>query len=62
MKFKRPAVLSWCWWSPRRLAILIGFTLTALGSLGPQFYVGPIEDRSADVVFDGTRRAMPAFL
>jgi hypothetical protein len=49
MKLKRPAVLSWSWWSPKRLAILIGFTLTALGSLGPQFYVGPIEDRSADV-------------
>jgi hypothetical protein len=49
MTFERPAFLSRSWWSTKRLAILIGFTLTALGSLGPHFYVGPIEDRSADV-------------
>ena len=34
--------------SAKRLAILIGFILTVLSSLGPQFYVGPIEDQSAD--------------
>jgi len=49
MTFVRPAFLSRSWWSTKRLAILIGFTLTALGSLGPHFYVGPIEDRSAGV-------------
>ena len=36
------------YWSAKRLAILIGFILTVLSSLGPQFYVGPIEDQSAD--------------
>ena len=44
-----PAFLFPSWWSTKRFAILIGFTLTALGTLGPQFYVGPIEDREADV-------------
>jgi hypothetical protein len=44
-----PSFLSPGWWSVKRLAILIGFLLTAIGALGPQFYVGPVEDRSADV-------------
>lgn len=45
----KPAFLSPAWWSVRRLAILIGFLLTVIGALGPQFYVGPVEDRAADV-------------
>ena len=49
MTLVRPALLSRSWWSTKRLAILTGFALTALGSLGPHFYVGPIENRSADV-------------
>jgi hypothetical protein len=43
-----PAFLTLPFWSAKRLAILIGFALTALGSLGPQFYVGPVEDRGAE--------------
>ena len=49
MKGALPGFLFPSWWSTRRLAILIGFTLTALGTLGPQFYVGPVEDRASDV-------------
>lgn len=45
----RPAILSPRWWSVKRLAILIGFLLTVIGALGPQFYVGPVEDRAAEV-------------
>lgn len=30
------------YWSPKRSAILIGFILTVLGSLGSQFYVEPV--------------------
>ncbi len=45
----KPAFLSLAWWSVKRLAILIGFLLTVIGALGPQFYVGPVEDRAADV-------------
>ncbi len=45
----KPAFLSPSWWSVKRLAILIGFLLTVIGALGPQFYVGPVEDRAADV-------------
>ena len=37
------------WWSVKRLAILIGFLLTVIGALGPQFYVGPVEDRAQDI-------------
>jgi hypothetical protein len=43
-----PAFLKISFWSAKRLAIVIGFALTALGSLGPQFYVNPIEDRSSE--------------
>ena len=43
-----PLVLTRSYWSAKRLAILIGFVLTVLGSLGPQFYVGPIDDQGAD--------------
>jgi hypothetical protein len=43
----RPAFLKLGYWSPKRTAILIGFTLSALSTLGPQFYVSPIEDMSA---------------
>ncbi|MBV8796236.1 MAG: hypothetical protein JO136_15000, partial [Hyphomicrobiales bacterium] len=43
-----PAFLRVSFWSAKRLAILIGFALTALGSLGPQFYVSSIEDRSGE--------------
>lgn len=45
----RPVFLSSAWWSVKRLAILIGFLLTVIGALGPHFYVGPVEDRAADV-------------
>ena len=40
-----PAFLRLSFWSAKRLAILIGFVLTALGTLGPQFYVSSIEDQ-----------------
>ena len=43
-----PAFLRISFWSAKRLAILIGFALTALGSLGPQFYVSSVEDRSGE--------------
>jgi hypothetical protein len=45
---KAPLILTRSYWSAKRLAILIGFILTVLSSLGPQFYVGPVEDQSAD--------------
>ena len=45
----KPGFLSPAWWSLKRLAILIGFLLTVIGALGPQFYVGPVEDHAADV-------------
>jgi hypothetical protein len=41
--------LSAAWWSGKRLAILIGFLLTVIGALGPQFFVGPVEDRAQGV-------------
>jgi hypothetical protein len=41
------AVLTLRYWSAKRLAILIGFVLTILGSLGSHFYVDPVQDRSA---------------
>jgi hypothetical protein len=44
----RPAFLRSDFWSAKRIAILIGFTLAALSTLGPQFYVGPIEDLGGD--------------
>lgn len=44
-----PAFLAPSWWSTKRLAILIGFLLTVIGALAPQFYVGPVEDRAGDV-------------
>ena len=44
----RPAFLSRGYWSAKRAAILIGFILAALGMLGPQFYVGPVEDLGAE--------------
>ncbi len=43
------SVFSGSWWTTKRLAILIGFALTVLGALGPQFYVGPVEDHAADI-------------
>ena len=43
----RPAALTRRYWSAKRVAILIGFILTILGSLGSQFYVDPIQGRSA---------------
>lgn len=43
-----PAFLKVSFWSAKRLAILSGFALTALGSLGPQFCVSSIEDRSGE--------------
>ena len=43
-----PAFLSLSFWSAKRLAILIGFALTALGTLGPQFYVSSVEDQSGE--------------
>jgi hypothetical protein len=42
------AFLKPSFWSAKRLAILIGFALTALGTLGPQFYVNSVEDRSGE--------------
>ena len=43
-----PAFLRLSFWSAKRLAILIGFALTALGTLGPQFYLSAVEDSSAE--------------
>ncbi len=43
-----PAFLRSSFWSAKRLAILIGFALTALGTLGPQFYVNSVEDLSGE--------------
>ena len=40
----RPAFLERGYWSPKRAAIVIGFTMAAMSTLGPQFYVGPVED------------------
>jgi hypothetical protein len=40
-------VLVWRYWTAKRLAILIGFVLTILGSLGSHFYVDAMQDRSA---------------
>ena len=48
MTLSRPAFLSSGYWSAKRIAILIGFTLAVLSTLGPQFYVGPIEDLGAE--------------
>jgi hypothetical protein len=45
---RAPTFLRIPFWSAKRLAILIGFALTALGSLGPQFYVSSVEDRSGE--------------
>jgi hypothetical protein len=42
----RPAVLTRRYWSAKRVAILIGFVLTILGSLGSHFYVDPIQSQS----------------
>ena len=42
-----PVVLTRRYWTAKRLAILIGFVLTILGSLGSHFYVDPMQDRSA---------------
>jgi hypothetical protein len=47
-RVQAPAFLRLSFWSAKRLAILIGFALTALGSLGPQFYVSSVEDRSGE--------------
>ncbi len=49
MSLSAPAILTPSWWSTKRLALLIGFLLTAAGALGPQFYVGPVEDHATDV-------------
>ena len=46
--FALPGFLRPSFWSAKRLAILIGFVLTALGTLGPQVYVNPVEDRSGE--------------
>jgi hypothetical protein len=43
-----PAFLTTSFWSAKRFAILIGFALTAIGTLGPQFYVSSVEDRSGE--------------
>ena len=43
-----PAFLRLSFWSAKRFAVLIGFALTALGTLGPQFYVSAVEDSSAE--------------
>ena len=48
MTLKAPALFSLSWWSIKRLAILIGFLLTTIGALAPQFYVGPVEDQAGD--------------
>jgi hypothetical protein len=50
--------LSPAWWSVKRLAILIGFLLTVIGALGPQVYVGPVEDRAQD--FDQNAKTLSA--
>jgi hypothetical protein len=43
-----PAFVRISFWSAKRLAILLGFALTAIGTLGPQFYVSSVEDRSGE--------------
>ncbi len=43
-----PAFLKVSFWSAKQLAILSGFARAALGSLGPQFCVSSIEDRSGE--------------
>jgi hypothetical protein len=45
-----PAFLRPSFWSAKRLAILIGFALTALSTIGPQFYVSSVEDLSAETI------------
>jgi hypothetical protein len=44
---RRPAMMTLHYWSAKRIAILIGFGLTILGSLGQHFYVDPLQNRSA---------------
>ena len=48
MSLTPPALFSRSWWTTKRLAILIGFALTVLGALAPQFYVAPVEDQATD--------------
>lgn len=45
--FRVPLWLSPRYWSAKRLAVLIGFVLTILGSVGTRFYVQPVQDLSA---------------
>lgn len=58
MRLARPAFLGVNYWSAKRIAILIGFTLAALSTLGPQFYIGPIEDLGAEA--DQSAKALAA--
>jgi len=46
---KRPVFLAKPYWTAQRLAILIGFVLTLLGSLGSEFYVSPVLSQSSQL-------------
>jgi hypothetical protein len=45
----RPFFLTSPYWSAQRLAILIGFILTLVGSVGAELYVSPVLSRSSDL-------------
>jgi hypothetical protein len=45
----RPAFITPRYWTAKRSAILIGFVLTVLGSIGGQFYVQPAQDLSGEL-------------
>jgi hypothetical protein len=68
---KPPAFLTLRYWSAKRTAILIGFVLTILGSLGSHFYVDPaqnfsawLEEQSSDVAakIDTLKNAQSQYL
>ena len=42
-----PAFLAGSYWSAQRIAILIGFVLTIIGSVGSELYVAPILSRAS---------------
>ncbi len=48
MAFATPTLLRLDFWSARRMAILVGFIVAAMSTLGPQFYVGPVDDLGAE--------------
>lgn len=46
---KRPVFLLSSYWSAQRVAILIGFVLTLVGSVGSELYVSPVLSHSSEL-------------